>query len=160
MPDFLLSILIGLSLCYAAGRRIRPLPLKIALIAVLTVLTLLSCLDVPAARYPLITAGMLLIAAACWNGRKQPERVPALLLFVVLFGLLPVGDIPPLLPVGVLLDVLDPRLRRQDLVQHPDEDVLVVPVREHGLESHVAPQVDERSELLSLFIEIHSSNFK
>ena len=34
--------------------------------------------------------------------------------------LLPVGDIPPLLPVGVLLDVLDPRLRRQDLVQHPD----------------------------------------
>ena len=90
MPDFLLSILIGLSLCYAAGRRIRPLPLKIALIAVLTVLTLLSCLDIPAARYPLITAGMLLIAAACWNGRKQPERVPALLLFVVLFGLLPV----------------------------------------------------------------------
>ena len=64
MPDFLLSILIGLSLCYVAGRRIRPLPLKIALIAVLTVLTLLSCLDVPAARYPLITAGMLLIAAA------------------------------------------------------------------------------------------------
>ena len=74
--------------------------------------------------------------------------------------LLPVGDIPPLLPVGVLLDVLDPRLRRQDLVQHPDEDVLVVPVREHCLESHIAPQIHERSESLSLFIEIHSSNFK
>ena len=90
VPDFLLNILIGVSLCYMAGRRIKPLPLKIAVIAVSAVLTLLSCLSIPAARYPLITAGMLLIAAACWNGWKQPERVPALLLFAVVFGLFPV----------------------------------------------------------------------
>lgn len=90
MPDFLFNILIGLGLCYMAGRRIEPLPLKIALIAVSAILTLLSCLNVSAARYPLITAGMLLIAAACWNGWKKSERAPALLLFAVLFGLLPV----------------------------------------------------------------------
>ena len=90
MPDYLLSILIGLGLCYMAGHRIKPLPLKVTLIAAFVVLTLLSCLNVSAARYPLITAGMLLIAAACWNGWKKSERAPALLLFAVLFGILPV----------------------------------------------------------------------
>ena len=90
MPDLLLYILIGSGLCYAAGHRIKPPPLKAVLIAVFAVLTLLNCLNVPAARYSLITAGMLLIAVACWNGGKQPERVPALLLFAVLFGILPI----------------------------------------------------------------------
>ncbi len=71
--------------------------------------------------------------------------------------LLPVDHILLLLAVGILLDVLDPRLGREDLVQHPDEDVLVVPVREHGLEADIAPQIHERSELLSLFFEIHGS---
>ncbi len=70
--------------------------------------------------------------------------------------LFPVGNIPSLLAVGIFLDVLNPRLRREDLVQHPDEDVLVVPVREHGLEAHIAPQVHERSELLSLFEIVHN----
>ena len=90
MPDLLFYILMGLCLCYMASHWIKPLLLKVTLITVVAVLTLLSCLNVSAARYPLITAGMLLIAASCWNGRKQPERVPALLLFAVLFGILPV----------------------------------------------------------------------
>ena len=90
MLDLLFYILMGLCLCCMAGRWIKPLPLKAALIAVFAALTLLSCLNVPAARYPLLTAGMLLIAVSCWNGWKQPERVPALLLFAVVFGALPI----------------------------------------------------------------------
>ncbi len=68
-------------------------------------------------------------------------------------GLLAVDDVPPLLTVGIFHNVLHPRLGREDLVQHPDEDVLVLAVGQHRLEASVAPKVHERSELLQFLID-------
>lgn len=59
------------------------------MIAVTAALALLS-LKLPLARYPIFTAGVAWLAAACWNSWKSPDAsAPGLLFLAVLFGILP-----------------------------------------------------------------------